>query len=200
MLDRVRKLCPSRPRGFTLIELMIVVAIVGVLAAIAIPTFMHYQLRSRTTEAKSNFGAIRAAQEVFAGDRDNYVNIAAFHPPLPPSVHKRPWRPLPAPCPAACSRLNPGACTEWACMVWEPAGNVYYSYASPALQIGVHATTSIEFAIGAVADLDSDGIPSGYSYQSANDGSNVGKVVDGATGCPVGLPASQFFECTPGAW
>lgn len=200
MMELSHRRHTRRVRGFTLIELMIVVAIVGILAALAIPTFLHYQLRSKTSEAKSNFGAIRVAQESFAGSYDNYVNVAGFHPALPAVVYKRPWKPLPAPCPLNCNRLNPAACTEWACLAWEPAGELYYSYASPALQVGVHATTSIEFAIGAIADLDSDGVPSGYSVQTSNDGTGVGKVVDGATGCPVGLPAFQFFECTPGAW
>src|SRR5207244_5228464 len=43
---------------FTLIELMIVVAIIGILAAIAIPNFMTYQAKSRQSEAKVNLGGV----------------------------------------------------------------------------------------------------------------------------------------------
>ena len=62
----------SSKKGFTLIELMIVVAIIGILAAIAIPNFMRFQARSRTTEARTNLGAIYTGQVAFFGEGNSY--------------------------------------------------------------------------------------------------------------------------------
>ncbi len=59
-------------KGFTLIELMIVVAIIGILAAIAIPNFMRFQARSRTTEARTNLGAIYTGEVAFFGEGNSY--------------------------------------------------------------------------------------------------------------------------------
>ena len=48
----------NRKSGFTLIELMIVVAIIGILAAIAIPAFVNYTRRAKTSEASSNLAVL----------------------------------------------------------------------------------------------------------------------------------------------
>ena len=59
-------------KGFTLIELMIVVAIIGILAAIAIPNFIKFQARSKQSEAKANLKAIFTAQKAFYQEKDRF--------------------------------------------------------------------------------------------------------------------------------
>jgi type IV pilus assembly protein PilA len=67
----IRKL---RRRGFTLIELMIVVAIIGILAAIAIPNFIRFQARSKQGEVKANLKALFTAQRSYYQEKDAFVN------------------------------------------------------------------------------------------------------------------------------
>lgn len=64
-----------KQEGFTLIELMIVVAIIGILAAIAIPNFLQYQMKSRQSEAKTNLQAIKTSQVAFQAEQGCYIGI-----------------------------------------------------------------------------------------------------------------------------
>ena len=58
--------------GFTLIELMIVVAIIGILAAIAIPNFLKFQCKAKQSEAKTNLAGIFTAEKAFFGEYNTY--------------------------------------------------------------------------------------------------------------------------------
>ena len=62
--------------GFTLIELMIVVIIVGILAAAAVPIYQGFVKRAYITEAKASIGTIRTAEEVYFAEHGEYVPAA----------------------------------------------------------------------------------------------------------------------------
>ena len=68
-------------KGFTLIELMITIAIIGVIAGIAIPAYNGYIITARMAEADNNLSAIRLAQEEFFLENNRYfegANTAAI--------------------------------------------------------------------------------------------------------------------------
>jgi len=77
-----------KQEGFTLIELMIVVAIIGILAAIAIPNFLQYQMKSRQSEAKTNLMAIKTSEVSWQGERGCFLTVAAA-PANPPQANTK---------------------------------------------------------------------------------------------------------------
>jgi len=62
-----------RPRGFTLIELMIVVAIIGILSSIAIPNFQKFQCRAKQTEGKTSTFLVARAEDTYRAEFDAFV-------------------------------------------------------------------------------------------------------------------------------
>jgi type IV pilus assembly protein PilE len=73
-------------KGFTLIELMIVVAIIGILAAVAMPAYSNYTLRGNIPNATSNLATARIAMEQYYQDNHTYLNGGACGATMPTNV------------------------------------------------------------------------------------------------------------------
>ncbi len=84
-------------KGFTLVELMIVVAILGILAAVAVPMYRNYISTSKRSEAKANLETIRLLEEQYYADHKTYLagadtqalidNLPGFEPGDPDDLY-----------------------------------------------------------------------------------------------------------------
>ncbi len=133
-------------KGFSLIELMIVVAIIGVLSAIAIPNFLNYQLKSKTAEAKTNLGTIKTVQEAYKAENNSYV-VCAASPNATPTTSKQPW-------------VDQGG--GFGAIGFSPLGSVFYSYAVTSTD------TATSFTATATGNLDGDATNAVYTITQSS--------------------------------
>lgn len=165
-----------RQEGFTLVELMIVVALIGVLSAIAIPGFVSYQARARRAESFSNLSAMSVTQKSRA------ANVGAFFDSGNSFPDPTPYGGL------GSSKMNWDAAssTAFGALGWEPEGDVHYTYQSNTTS---GCTCVLCFTATAYGDVDGDGQVSAVMYvdpQRDNTDAIIGN-------CRSGLPAPFDF-------
>ncbi len=162
-----------RRGGFTLIELMIVVAIIGILAAIAIPNFLRFQLKAKSSEGKTNLAAIRTAEESYFAEYGAYVSAD----PSPAAVADNNKK-------ITFSHATDGVGFD--IVGWEPEGMVYFNYS-----VSIQGN---DFTAASVANIDAEGDPQYWGYQK---GTLAGKAHSDPGGtCPDTLTDETVMPCT----
>ena len=134
--------------GFTLVEVLIVVALVGVLASVAIPGFVTYQARTRRSEAFANLGALAQSETAFYTVKGFYYGTGLSWPDPVPfgglGATRMTWD---AASEAAFSELG-----------WAPEGQVYYTYETNTPEVaGSGCTCNVCFSATAFGDVDKNG-------------------------------------------
>lgn len=161
----------KRQAGFTIIELMIVVAILGILAAVALVAYQQYVQRAHDSEATSVLADIRLKQEAYRATFHRYASVDAqdWTPSSPPSSEEQHW-------PTETALSTAGG--QWRQLGVIPDGAVFFVYA---METGPPGTASERFeglgpltsadfwfAARALQDLDDDGECGGFEVYSGS--------------------------------
>jgi type IV pilus assembly protein PilA len=181
------RLSKNRIRGFTLIELMIVVAILAILAAVAIVAYNNYIERSRNSEATSILADIRIKQDSYRATFHQYANpsgdTSTWIPDSNPTEEARSWT----------EGVDPALVRAWNQLGVRPDHGVYFSFvcvagapgqapADPFAGMGIEDTNDFWFAARAMQDVDGDGDCGGFEIYTGK--MQMVDLDDGEEPCP----------------
>lgn len=135
-------------KGFSLVELMIVVAIIALLTTIAVPNFMRFLAKAKRAEAYLNLHSIYAAQKAYWAEHGNYSSVLSGQNSIG-------WKP---------EGYNGGGKQEKFYYTYGFQGSEGKNYftgnlESPATSLSVAKADSQGFIAVASGDIDGDGIP-----------------------------------------
>jgi type IV pilus assembly protein PilA len=171
----------SKKEGFTLIELMIVVAIIGILAAIAIPAFVNYVKRSNTSEAGANLKSLFQGAAAYYEQENWQQGIVAAGGSAAASTHCV----VPSAAPAApWTADDEKYVVNWASQAaaytalnFAPADPLYFEYhittGGGITTCGVAASTNAVYTFTANGDLDGDNSVSTFSLAAGSNPDNA---------------------------
>lgn len=144
----------GRKSGFTIIELMLVVGIIGIIATIAIPLMLRFQLRAKAAEGRINMAGIFKAEEAYYSEYGRYVS-ALPAVPTTVGVQRQAW--------ALAATDSHGFNT----IGFAPEGHLFFQY-------GVTANDSLALTIAARSDIDGDGVYNTWAYMKPIPGTGSG--------------------------
>ena len=104
----------NRQGGFTMVEMMIAVAIIGILASVSIPAFQNYQNRSRRAEAFSNLAGLAKLEKSYFSEYSAYARVGISQPAGTLGSNKLVW--------------DPAAEAAFSTVGFHPDGAVFYAY------------------------------------------------------------------------